>query len=160
MTTINRHRLFILLTTLFLMLATSHSAMAAVVYTWQDDATGDVIGEGTLIFTLSSGTASDFTWSDISTSSMSFCWGPPDCVPSYMAADFHSVTDDITASGGVLTLLVTDIGGFTFTENWSRSGSEPVANGQWTVVPVPAAVWLFGSGLLGLVGMARRKQAV
>ena len=27
------------------------------------------------------------------------------------------------------------------------------------VVPVPAAVWLFGSGLLGLVGMARRKKA-
>jgi hypothetical protein len=26
-----------------------------------------------------------------------------------------------------------------------------------TVVPVPAAVWLFGSGLLGLVGIARRK---
>ena len=26
-------------------------------------------------------------------------------------------------------------------------------------VPVPAAVWLFGSGLLGLVGMARRKAA-
>jgi len=25
------------------------------------------------------------------------------------------------------------------------------------VVPVPAAVWLFGSGLLGLVGVARRK---
>jgi len=29
-----------------------------------------------------------------------------------------------------------------------------------TVVPVPAAVWLFGSGLLGLVGIARRKAAV
>lgn len=28
-----------------------------------------------------------------------------------------------------------------------------------TAIPVPAAVWLFGSGLLGLVGMARRKQA-
>ena len=27
------------------------------------------------------------------------------------------------------------------------------------VVPVPAAVWLFGSGLLGLVGLARRKAA-
>jgi hypothetical protein len=25
-------------------------------------------------------------------------------------------------------------------------------------VPVPAAVWLFGSGLIGLVGVARRKQ--
>jgi len=26
-------------------------------------------------------------------------------------------------------------------------------------VPVPAAVWLFGSGLLGLIGVARRKKA-
>ena len=36
---------------------------------------------------------------------------------------------------------------------------------QWTLrvetseVPIPGAVWLFGSGLLGLVGMARRKKA-
>ena len=28
-----------------------------------------------------------------------------------------------------------------------------------TTVPVPAAVWLFGSGLLGLIGIARRKKA-
>jgi len=28
-----------------------------------------------------------------------------------------------------------------------------------TYVPVPAAVWLFGSGLLGLVGIARRKRS-
>jgi T5SS/PEP-CTERM-associated repeat protein len=27
-------------------------------------------------------------------------------------------------------------------------------------VPIPAAVWLFGSGLLGLIGMARRKRSV
>ena len=27
-------------------------------------------------------------------------------------------------------------------------------------VPVPAAVWLFGSGLIGLVGVARRKQSL
>jgi hypothetical protein len=27
------------------------------------------------------------------------------------------------------------------------------------VIPVPAALWLFGSGLLGLVGVARRKKA-
>lgn len=34
--------------------------------------------------------------------------------------------------------------------------------GQLTLaaaVPVPAAVWLFGSGLLGLIGIARRKKA-
>jgi len=29
----------------------------------------------------------------------------------------------------------------------------------YTVVPVPAAVWLFGSGLLGLVGIARRRRS-
>lgn len=28
-----------------------------------------------------------------------------------------------------------------------------------TVVPIPAAVWLFGSGLLGLIGLARHKKA-
>jgi hypothetical protein len=27
------------------------------------------------------------------------------------------------------------------------------------VVPLPAAVWLFGSGLLGLIGIARRRNA-
>ena len=32
-------------------------------------------------------------------------------------------------------------------------------NATGSLVPVPAAIWLFGSGLLGLVGMARRKKA-
>ena len=32
-----------------------------------------------------------------------------------------------------------------------------VRSGDVSAVPIPAAVWLFGSGLLGLVGMARRK---
>jgi ABC-type amino acid transport substrate-binding protein len=32
----------------------------------------------------------------------------------------------------------------------------PIAGNQ---VPVPAAVWLFGSGLLGLIGAARKKSA-
>lgn len=30
---------------------------------------------------------------------------------------------------------------------------------EMSAVPVPAAVWLFGSGLLGLIGVARRKKA-
>ncbi len=33
-----------------------------------------------------------------------------------------------------------------------------VTEGTATVVPVPAAVWLFGSGLVGLAGIARRKK--
>ena len=32
------------------------------------------------------------------------------------------------------------------------------ANFDFVAVPVPAAVWLFGSGLLGLVGVARRRR--
>ena len=33
----------------------------------------------------------------------------------------------------------------------------PVSGGT-SVIPVPAAVWLFGSGLIGLVGVARRRR--
>ncbi len=32
-------------------------------------------------------------------------------------------------------------------------------SGGGSVVPVPAAVWLFGSGLVGLVGVARRRKS-
>ncbi len=47
----------------------------------------------------------------------------------------------------------------------SESSSGMCASGSFaptltvSAVPVPAAVWLFGSGLLGLVGVARRKKA-
>ena len=34
-----------------------------------------------------------------------------------------------------------------------------VHSGDVSAIPVPAAVWLFGSGLIGLVGLARRKKA-
>lgn len=64
---------------------------------------------------------------------------------------------------------------FDFFGNWGRvqNGDSvplhtsnttgfPVVKGNWlvrdTVVPVPAAVWLFGSGLIGLIGIARRKK--
>lgn len=44
-----------------------------------------------------------------------------------------------------------------------ENGPFPGYNAQFNLtaapVPVPAAVWLFGSGLLGLVGVARRKKA-
>ena len=37
-------------------------------------------------------------------------------------------------------------------------GREYSISADYTVVPLPAAVWLFGSGLLGLIGVARRKK--
>ena len=33
----------------------------------------------------------------------------------------------------------------------------PGSSGTWSVVPVPAAMWLFGSGLIGLAGLVRRR---
>jgi hypothetical protein len=39
-------------------------------------------------------------------------------------------------------------------QGFADGGSESYVN----TVPVPAAVWLFGSGLIGLVGVARRKK--
>ncbi len=34
----------------------------------------------------------------------------------------------------------------------------PPGSGFDAAVPVPAAIWLFGSGLLGLIGLARRRK--
>ena len=49
-------------------------------------------------------------------------------------------------------------------EIWSSAGDNTSGDLAMTltgtVVPIPAAVWLFGSGLLGLVGIARRKKTV
>ncbi len=42
---------------------------------------------------------------------------------------------------------------------YSNAGSISTGKLEVSPVPVPAAVWLFGSGLLGLVGIARRKAA-
>lgn len=45
--------------------------------------------------------------------------------------------------------------------NFASGGSESFVNNPTETippVPVPAAAWLFGSGLLGLVGIARRKS--
>ena len=42
----------------------------------------------------------------------------------------------------------------------TAAGHQLIADAAFAaVVPVPAAVWLFGSGLLALIGVARRKQA-
>ena len=32
-------------------------------------------------------------------------------------------------------------------------------SGTWSVVPIPAAIWIFGSGLIGLIGVARGNKS-
>jgi len=56
-------------------------------------------------------------------------------------------TDNALAGGGFISATTYD--------------SQVVSFGTASVsaVPVPAAIWLFGSGLIGLIGVVKRKQA-
>lgn len=78
--------------------------------------------------------------------------------------DFPNFCTDLGQS--VIDFGCQNIGDITFrlksTGEWSISGTQPSdigGSGQFSVsaVPVPAAAWLFGSGLVGLIGLARRK---
>lgn len=44
-----------------------------------------------------------------------------------------------------------------FTASWQLEGIATLSGGP-APIPVPAAAWLFGSGLMGLVGVARRRK--
>lgn len=78
----------------------------------------------------------------------------------------------LTGSGFLNAGVSFDVGTFSMFSQISGPGTSaindfaasldigPVTSiGTWTVVPVPAAAWLFGSGLLGLIGIARKKVA-
>jgi len=68
--------------------------------------------------------------------------------------EVSGIAPENTTSAQILLLHIltdgTPAGGAIF---WDDASLEVSA------VPVPAAVWLFGSGLLGLVGVARRRKA-
>jgi hypothetical protein len=63
----------------------------------------------------------------------------------------------LTGGGGLAsgTARVYSVGTFTM----DTSGNLSFVSAGSTAVPLPAAVWLFGSGLLGLAGVGRRKLA-
>jgi hypothetical protein len=68
--------------------------------------------------------------------------------------------DSLTAND--FNFLATSAGGFGPYLSVARFQDTGPLQGDsdWVgAVPVPAAVWLFGSGLIGLVGIARRKKA-
>jgi hypothetical protein len=73
-----------------------------------------------------------------------------------------------SAWGGFFGAVYYEVWKFNIRSNTTASGYNVdtifgTAGGDFaqyaSAIPVPAAVWLFGSGLLGLVGVARRKKA-
>jgi hypothetical protein len=80
----------------------------------------------------------------------------------------NGVYDDGTPSDGLVGILqaqfIPDDNESTIgiTDNLVLSSTSSFFDGHFLVrpVPVPAAVWLFGSGLLGMIGISRRKNTV
>lgn len=67
-----------------------------------------------------------------------------------------------TYSGGVTAGALPDGIGDSFTlvfDNAQSTTARTFTLTSYTAVPVPAAAWLFGSGLLGLAGAARRRRS-
>ena len=72
-----------------------------------------------------------------------------------------SILWDITQQGNSANIATLDgdgIPGISLIDG-SFVGFSHAVNGALTSVPVPAAVWLFGSGLVGLIGIAKRKKS-
>ena len=69
-------------------------------------------------------------------------------------SDWTQITATLTAPVGTQSLEV-----FLLHNYIGNGGSLFWDDISVTAVPVPAAVWLFGSGLLGLVGVARRRKS-
>ena len=69
------------------------------------------------------------------------------------ASAFVGLDYTSTDNGGFVSIVGSFVGG-----NNNLAGSWDVASFQMSPVPVPAAAWLMGSGLVALAGLVRRKR--
>lgn len=95
----------------------------------------------------------------------SFCAAVPGpSTPSHgtltltLAADLLSFTGVATVYQNI-ELLAQDSTGICIAEGGANACAINTLTFSGTAVPVPAAAWLFGSGVLGLIGLKRRKAA-
>ena len=96
--------------------------------------------------------------SDLASTDNSFAYN---AVTPNVLLSYSLTMDDLTSQ---LAIPLEDIASVRLIYRAYASGLSSGMGGEvWfdnvEVVPVPAAAWLFGSGLLGLVGIARRKKA-
>ena len=73
----------------------------------------------------------------------------------------HAAIESITPGGcedGESAYISLDKSLEDVTRKYKSAGLAVTGSAEISAVPVPAAVWLFGSGLLGLMGMARRRK--
>ena len=84
----------------------------------------------------------------------------------YQFDDLNSAISGFLADGQTVTVksqLFVSLSAPGFETGGAASIGDPLNlsagafSGSFSVIPVPAAVWLFGSGLIGLIGVARRK---
>ncbi|MGB5260006.1 MAG: SdrD B-like domain-containing protein [Gammaproteobacteria bacterium] len=166
------------LTVLFLAFAFSITAHAGAIYppsigdfVW-NDLDGDGIQDGgepgleDIVVNLCDSNASNTV--DCSVSTNLFATTTTDASGNYL---FTQGTDYPGGGGSPYFVVEIDLttvpSGFIpttptslFFDTGNNAAPITTADFGFQVVPVPAAAWLFGSGLLGLLGMARRKRAV
>lgn len=132
------------------------------VWSWDFDA-GTVSITNTATFYGSVWTASGVSFTDNGSSyggggaqNMTFAWSANPTIPVTsdwdVMATGNAISDTATVTVNSATILATSS---------AFPGFHPGFSGDLTKVsgvPVPAAVWLMGSGLLGLVGVARRRR--
>lgn len=89
-----------------------------------------------------------------------FGWASGDTIlVSLFDAGDNLLASNTILANGVYSFASTGVASILFDDSSTAAG---VAYGNWsfelTQVPLPAAVWLFGSGLLGLIGISIRKK--
>ena len=136
---------------------------------------GGTMANGNFVYDAATNAISDFNIVTDSIETGTICGNFGDTYTADVGSAISVSPSEILLSGelgSTLTLQfvtpLTDSGGtVALVPGWSNEANDigyirEVELG-WltgTVVPVPAALWLFGFGLIGLIGIARRKSRV
>jgi hypothetical protein len=168
--------LIVLSLAVFIHLVAMPNARASVIYDWTGDCSSGCVGTATGVLTLADtytpGTAMSFLdFDSFSYSSSSGTYDIPGdgILTSLSLTTLLPVVSSTTAESGFGWATA---GGFTTnplsSSAWvSRFDDAPIPihdigqtyNWQLRPVPLPAAIWLFGSALIGLVGLSKRRKA-